>query len=150
MSRKISRINIDLHVGDTFVKDLRKTMEDEIRIAAKKWNVNMHSIERRNHVIDMAFQQLQQKIAEVAKVSWDGGDILTIRASNAQKYKDFAIPADLKKYGHAQIVRMRDGWTFTNDDSDDVIPVTDLMYTFTEMIHQWARTAVFYGVASYT
>lgn len=150
MSRKISRVMIHLHVGEKFVKELRETMEDEMVIASKKWNVALSS-EKQDHVIDSAFSQLLTKISEVAKVPWRGEPILQIRASNAGSLKkDFSLPAEAKKYRDLSVVRMRDGWTFTSDESDDVVPIPEFYDEFVTMVHQWARTAVFYGVASYT
>lgn len=150
MSRKSNRITIHLHVGETFVKDLRRTMEDEMEIAARKWYVDITG-SKHQKIIEESFVQLFQKIYEVTKNKWEGEDVIEIRASNASPMvKDFHLPRDTETYHYLRLVRMRDGWTFTNEDSDGSVFVRDFAQVFTDLIHEWARTAVFYGVASYT
>lgn len=149
MSRKTNRVIIQLNVGDQFKKDIRRTMEDELQIASKKWNVELNTA-KQEHVIDVSYRQLMQKIFEVAKISWDGESILEVRASSAGPlHKDFTLPTDAKKFHYLRVVRMRDGWTFTTDDTEDTVAIPDFLETFQNMILQWARTATFYGVGSY-
>lgn len=150
MKLQPKKVNIIVKLEDNFLKKLRLDIEDEIKIASKKWRVNLNN-EDRNNIVLHSFNQLFQKVSEITKNTWSGDEVIEVRLNTKKDIKDIEVSKGLKLDSDLRLLKLRDRWEIAYDDSEEtIIPINEFYDYLTGKIRQWARTAAFYGVSSYT
>lgn len=148
----LNRVGFHIKLDNNYKKEIRTAMELEMTVAQKKWGVKLDdSIQA--HIIEHALEQLDQKVSDTSKSSWNFQDTLTIKIKGLSKkgQRDLQLPKDqnYSKMKNKNFIMTRDGWEVTDDASDASIKLIDFPeYVFNKII-EWSRTAVFYGVGSY-
>lgn len=148
---KVEKPELIIHINlpKNFINLVKETMEDEIDISTKKWGVNLNTDDRKL-VIKHSLNQLQRKVAESARTVWDLSDTLNVRVSCTKNSGELTLPNPSLKLS-SKLSKTKDGWKIEEEDiRDDVVPLINFDKHFEKLIFTWARTAVFYGVGSYT
>lgn len=139
---------INLTLPDDFKEKIDTVMEDELNIACKKWGVVLNQKERAG-VIEHSRKQLRQKVSESAKMHWDYSSVISIKA-NAPKTVEINLPQNTTTSSKISLVPSREGWEIDRESRDDAVNINEFLDFFIGKIYQWSRTAVNYGVSSYT
>lgn len=143
-------MNVTIKLENNFLKKVRLEIEDEIKVASKKWRVNLNT-EDRNNIVMHSFNQLFQKVTEISKNNWSGEDIIEVRINTKRDIGVIELSKGVKIESDLRLLKLRDRWELAYDESDEtIIPIDEFYEYFTGKIKQWARTAAFYGVSSYS
>lgn len=148
MRSKKTGMILKINLSKNFIKSIKKTMEDELEIATKKWNIRL-SEDERNNVIFHSINQLQQKVQAHTRLQWDLSDILTVKVNSIKEGEVIIPDKSLKGPKIPSLIKTKDGWTVDDEDRDQAIHLSKFHTYFQDLMHTWARTAVFYGVGSY-
>lgn len=167
MTQPVKRKNIKLVVkySNSFSKRLHRAICDEISVAQKKWGVTLTESEKKRVQL-AAMEQLHCKISNISRSVWDEDErtiVLNARISPvvANVLEDsleddyyLNLPMDASKKAkcrHYYVHRGSQGLSVDTDGSDnDAMTLPRLHLDFMNMMVVWARTAVMYGVGSYT
>lgn len=149
MRKENRRMTLVLHFNDDFVHRIHRTMEDEFEIASKKWGVKLN-MDDKDLIMHHSSKQLQRKVAEMTKTAWKMGNTVNVKVVSSQTVNiDLPLPPD-NPMNRIKLVYTKDGWQSEYDDQSKSVLLKDFLSKIEENIFQWARTAVFYGVGSFT
>lgn len=138
---------INLNLPEDFYLKIKETMEDEIKVASKKWGVSL-SKDKQDLIITHSQNQLRKKVSESAKTNWDYSSTISIKVI-ASKAVEINIPENTLTESKIKLVSTREGWEIDKESRDDAVRINDFLDYFVAKVHKWARDAVFYGVGSY-
>lgn len=147
---KVEKPELTVHINlpQNFVEKIKEVMEDEIDVASKKWKVKLTEDERQT-VIKHSLNQVQRKVSENIRTSWDLGDTLHVKVFYSRG-GELTLPDPSLSGLKSRLVRPREGWRIEEDEpNDDMLHILDMDSFFVSSIYTWSRTAVFYGVSSY-
>ncbi len=130
-----------------FISLLNAEIDSELEIAQHKWKLTLTD-EQAEHVRKSARDQLRSKVSGLAKANWDLGNKVVINAAGASG--NLAINKKTKSDQNMMLVLSKAGWAVTQEETDSAIHVTNLYESLLKTLFTWSRTAVFYGVGSYT
>lgn len=151
MPKPDNSINLILNVGPEYKHRLERAMEKEWQEANRKWSLSLGPQEK-EVVMKHAKRQLELKVAFFAKSTWEFGatPISVSVNSMGRGNATLELPSPEIESYDINLVRANDGWKVNQEPSSGIIPLSKFQEYFTDELITWARTAVFYGVASYT
>jgi len=140
-------LTITVSLPNDFISQLDKEIDGELQIAQKKWKLNL-SEDEQNLVRKSARDQLRSKVSTLSKNTWDLGSKLVITAAGATG--TLAVKPGTKVNSEHSLLLNKNGWSVTTEEADAVVPSEDFYEDLINRIFTWVRTAVFYGVGSYS
>ena len=153
---KAMRKSFSISLDEDFADRLERAMESEFVIALRKNQLDL-SDSTRLHIFKHARKQIETKISVMGKKKdiWSVGDRELVLRISSKEDNDLRSPGNDDET--ILIKRNTSDWVVAdeNDRVDDtlkypLVPINDFKdYVQDEMI-EWARSAVFYGVNSYT
>jgi hypothetical protein len=146
-----SYLILNLELPENFEEELYKTINDEIALAQKKWKLKL-SDDQKLKVFESSRTQTRLKTSTIAKQTWDLGRKLSLKVTFTKNTQIELKPDSNFTATHKKInlVLTKDGWVIANEESEDPVNITEILDKQIEVIKQWARTAAFYGVGSYS
>lgn len=150
MSKPENTITLTLNVGAEYKHRMERAMEKEWREANRKWGLSLGSAEKET-VMEHAKRQLERKVAFFTRNHWEFGTTPIVVSVNSMGRGSAALelPSPEVESYDISLVRANDGWKVNQEPSSAIIPLGKFQEYLTEELITWARTAVFYGVASY-
>jgi len=142
-----SYLTLNLELPESFLDELDNTINDEIKIAQKKWKLRLTD-EQKKIVFENARTQTRLKTSTVARQPWDLGSKLVLRVPFTQN-SQINLKPTAKTNRKIELVLTKDGWLIA-DEAENPVPVSELLEKQQEIVKRWARTAAFYGVGSYS
>lgn len=147
--RKDTKMTINLELDKDYIEEVKKVMADEFKIASVKWGVELNT-DNEMLVIDNSLKQVQRKVSEMAKIRWDRSDVLTIKVTSARGAgTEITLPAEDADASPTSLIYTKDGWEVDQEKRDESVRFADFKDHIQNFIMESARTAVFYGVASF-
>lgn len=134
-------------LDDGFVDSLRDVMADELKSASRKWMVRMSSQDS-DAVYAHALAQLRRRVTDMAHTQWDMSDMVVLKLEYPNSVT-LTVPGQ-SKFHDLSLLRMKDGWTLYDEPNDDSVVLKDIKDRLQDEMKTWLRTAVFYGVGSYS
>lgn len=148
--RNDTKMIIHINLPKNFVEVVHNEMEQELTESSKKWEVSLNQSQREN-ILRHAINQTKQKVSDNAKNQWDLSDRLTIKANSTKKGIEIVLPDPNGNVPpNVKLFYTRDGWELDQEHHDEAVALVDFADYIQNKIKTWVRTAVFYGVASYT
>lgn len=132
---------------------IEEAMVDELKVAKGKWRTFL-SKEDDKLVLENSRNQLVCKVRSTTKdLDWEIDStevkIFPVRNLDAPPLSEnIYLPQDARKKDIA-LLEVNEGWKLDNSNDIGVIPLFEFEKTFIKKVVAWARTAVFYGVASF-
>ena len=151
MKKEENALEVTLLLPKTFKKEITALMEEEFSIANKKWGLSLNS-DVQEKIIAIAWKQLINKVTTVARREWDptAPNIVVLISTNKKGVFKLSLPSrEASKYT-VSLVRAHDEWRVEQDPNHESVKLSDFHSFFISELRNWARTAVFYGVGSYT
>lgn len=148
MKTVTNRIFIHLKLGAGIMDEVKAEMEDELKIACKKWGIRLNT-EDRDLVLKHSMNQLKKKVSESAKHNWEFTPKISIKVTSPKRASDITLPDPSLDRSKVRIIKSRDGWEMEQEFSEESVLIRDFHEHFKARIKTWARTAVFYGVSSF-
>lgn len=150
MRKSENTIKITIELPKNFKYSIERTMEHEWKDASKKWQVRLGS-EDKEKVMRHAKNQLQSKVSFLAKNPWDLEKTSIVISVNSMGRGAAALnlPESAEEY-NISLIRANEEWRLCDEPSSKTIPLAEFQAHVTNEIATWARTAVFYGVGSFT
>lgn len=149
MKTATNRIFIHLKLGAEFMDEVRAEMEDELKVASKKWGIRLNT-EDKDLVLKHSMNQLKKKVSESAKHNWEFTPKVSIKVTSLKRASDITLPDPALDRSKARIIKSRDGWEMEQEISEESVLIGEFHEHFKSRIKTWARTAVFYGVSSFS
>lgn len=148
--RSSNKTTIYITLPERFSDDIKLAAYEEMKIASSKYNVNLND-EQKEKVFYHSFRQLESKAFEVARAEWNiESPILELKIDVGMKEpKEIYMPADKEKCIGVKVLKASKKWEFDKEDSKDAILINDLCEKIPEMLLEYIKTAVMYGVGSY-
>lgn len=148
---KMATLVISLPEG--FSSKIMEEMNKEIVVAQRKWDVFLVP-DARQEILDHSMIQLERKVTAVCKHQWNTNNehvrvVLTTKTDYTGP-RNISLPQDEAEVGDIQLVRGHNEWLITDEPTSEAIAMADFSQRLLELILTWGRTAVFYGVGSYT
>ena len=150
MKAEKTELMVHISLPEQFINIVKETMEDELRVAIRKWGISLKRNEK-DAIIKHSVNQLQRKVAESSRCTWDLSDTIRVKiVSNVSA--ELHLPMDDTSKLTKKLIKTKDGWKIEEDDEakDDAVMLAEFDQHFIKLINTWSRTAVFYGVGSYT
>lgn len=144
-----SKMLVHLKLETNFTEIIDQTMEDEFEIASKKWNVYLNTDDH-DIIMYHSRNQLRRKVSEMARLPWDMSDRMTIKVNSPQKGVEITLPSPKARTSTTKLLQTRDGWEIDDEKRDESVKLADFREHIQQCVLTWARTAVFYGVGSFT
>lgn len=146
MRNESPQMLVHINLDRDFIESVKEEMEDEFRIACKKWEISLTENDM-NLIFDHSLKQLRRKVSENIGTNWDLSDKLTVKVAYTENI-EITLPGKLphKKYS---LLKTRDGWSVDYESCDGAVQLSDFKKYMKNKINTWARTAVFYGVGSF-
>lgn len=148
MKTVTNKIHIHLQVGENFIDEIKSAMNDELIVASRKWGIHLNT-EDSDRVINHSMNQLRKKVSESVKTNWDLGAKISVRVNSPKRSSDINLPDKSMSKSKTKLIKARDGWEIEQEPNEDSVLLGEFLEHFKAQIKTWARTAVFYGVASY-
>lgn len=149
MKTATNKIFIHLKLGVGFMDEVKAEMEDELKIASKKWGIRLNT-EDRDLVLKHSMNQLKKKVSESAKNNWEFTPKISIKVGIPKpRASDITLPDPALDRSKIRILKSRDGWEMEQELSEESVVIGEFHEHFKSRIKTWARTAVFYGVSSF-
>lgn len=152
MKNAKGKLIVNVKLPTNFIDELKKEINDEIRVAQKKWNVSFATdadkLFARNLIVNNTLEQVRLKTLSIFGRVWDFSDIITV-VVNAQSFNEITLPDENVK---TSFVRRGQNWAVDNEKIDSLHSVPARMFDveIQNLLKTWARTGAFYGVGSYT
>lgn len=140
-------LNIVVSLPSDFISLLNSEIDDELIVAQGKWKVTL-TPEQAEHIKKSARDQLRSKVSGLAKAHWDLGNKVVINAAGATG--NLLITKKSKHDQNIMLLLNKAGWAVTQEETDSAVNVSDFYESLIKTLFIWSRTAVFYGVGSYT
>lgn len=136
-----------------FAEVIENAMADEMEIAKGKWKVYLTS-EEESHILSESAKQLRYKARLISgDDSWEIGSteirIHPIKADEAPRLSEVIRLPQEARTKDIRLIEVNSGWKIDVDDSIDATPIFRFADRVKSRLEEWARTAVYYGVASY-
>lgn len=152
-ARVLDGIVVIFKLSENFYQDhLVPVMEDEFDKAQQKWN-RFLTQEEKDTVVENVQMQLTMKSNEIYKFRWNLWDEILVLIANT---KEKVIEMDANTVLDDELAKMPILHTRTSlkydpelENKDRTVLLGDLHADVVATLEKWARTAVFYGVASY-
>lgn len=144
-----NKMLIHLKFQKNFVAKVQEEMRDEFAVASRKWGLDLNT-DSEDLIYKHSLNQLRRKISEMARVNWDLGDQLTIKVNTYKKTAEVFLPSARGNASKLRLLYTRDGWERDQEITEGAIPVSEFLGHIEDQIITYARTAVFYGVGSYS
>lgn len=144
-----TKMIIHLELDKNFIEEIKKEMYEEIEIASKKWSVALNT-EDEDTIIVNSIKQVRRKTSENVRTNWDLSDKITVKVNSIKKGIEITLPAPEAANSPTTLIYTRDGWELDQEKRDESVSLADFDQHMKNQIIKWARTAVFYGVASYS
>lgn len=141
-------VTIHIDLGKDFKHLVDQEMENELAVAQQKWGVSLNGDDS-DRVLYHAKKQLLRGVSDNARSEWDGGRIVNVVAG-APRDGDIFLPDENLKSKTDRLLRKRVEWVVDEDGVDGSIPIHEFYEAYKQIIVKMARTAVFYGVGSYS
>lgn len=152
MAKQDSSLILKILLPDDFEDVITTAMEEEFSIASHKWNVFL-SNEAKEEIFRHAKKQLSTKVASVTKSNWDFGSVLFVKISDAKASQTIHLPFTNgfpEQLDNHIILRGSNEWKLTDEQNDKTVLLSNFYEYILNNLENWVRTAVFYGVGSYT
>lgn len=163
MRKNSKRLLVKIDLGKNFMESINETMEKEFKTAQKKWGLTLNTTDE-DKIFQHALNQLRRKTSEITKTNWDFSETLTVKVNSQYNGEEIYISTQknvfeenidekTEKFKNLTFKATRDGWEQMYDDDDsgkEPIPITEFGQKIQQLILEWAKIAVFYGVGSYT
>ena len=135
----MNTFRICVKLPENYSNILETSIIDEMEKACRKWDVELVPDEREK-VANSAMQQLFDKASHNFGNIWKGGQEVFIN-----------IDTHSEKLEHnSTILRQGNGFIESTEPDHNNVPVSELGGYLCDLISSWVRTAVFYGVGSYS
>jgi len=144
-----NKMIIHLNLDKNFIEKIKEEMYKEIEIASKKWSVSLNTDDE-DLIISHSVKQVRRKTSENIRTNWDLSDTLTVKINSIHKNVEITLPAPEASSSTSSLIYTRDGWEIDTEKRDESVRLPDFRDYIQDQIMQWARTAVFYGVASFS
>lgn len=145
--------NVVLQLSESLEGLITEQMGNELIVAQKKWSVNLTD-EQVSTVLRRSIEQLEKKVNLFTSNEWKFCDKdLHLSFKDLTKARSSNGPSDdIKGESYStstrSLTRINSGWVIT-EEPDQGTPFNELSELMEDQIRTWAKTAVFYGVASY-
>lgn len=154
MKREPSIIQLSILLPPNYVQNIYDTMEDEFKIAAKKWDVYLNSDDK-DLIKENSIIQLERKVEYITKNKWQIHDPkIVINIKNTVKgIIEIELPRqnnELINNREYNFVRISNEWILDDDENGDAVPLNEFYDIFMKDLDKWTRTAIFYGVGSFS
>lgn len=144
----MSTLHIIINLPEDFLKHLQKEINDELAIAQRKWKIQLDA-KQKTHVRKAALTQLASKVSSLAHSNWDLGDKLLINVPGGDGRIE--LPKTVKgANANLSLVLSKKGWEVIEEEADIAVGINDFHGSIIDNLNTWVRTAVFYGVGSYS
>lgn len=151
MKKEESALEVSLTLPKNFKQVISDIMHDEFTQANKKWGLSLNS-EHEDYITTQAWKQLTKKVTAVSRRPWDptSTSLVVMISTNKKGIFSLTLPSrEAAKYT-VSLVRSHDEWRVEQDPNHEAVKLSDFHEFFINEVKTWARTAVFYGVGSYT
>lgn len=160
-SKKIASKNtfsnfITIIVTSEYLRELKREANDEMEIAIKKWKVDEKNIPKRQ-ILENSFNQLKIKVEETTNIPWDTETkniIIQVSSQENDKIGNITLKKNTKikeELKNKNIVfNISKGYITIDPKIKKGVTIEEFYDFFTDSIKKWLRTAVFYGVGSYS
>lgn len=148
MKKNSIALLVNIHLPKKFIEKIRSEMDKEIESASDKYDFFIDSV-KRSIIIDNSLEQLQRKTLEIFKVEWDLSDIIHIKV-NSDVSSEIDLPNEKAKTSPIKFIRLTDAWELDNENRENTVMIKDFDKEIEKNLIEWGKTAVFYGVASYS
>lgn len=144
-----SKTIIHLELDKDFIETVKTHMSDEFQLACKKWGLALNNADQ-DLIISHSLKQLRRKASENARTNWDLSDKISIKVNAMTRANEMTLTS--KKTGSAKtrVIYTRDGWEQDQEKRDESVSLSEFRVHIQDLIIQWGKTAVFYGVASFS
>jgi len=140
-----SVLKMTLELPDNFMDQVESVMNEEFEIAAGKWGVEVLENDRSEIVIH-SLNQLRNRVIGVSNNAWNFEKTLIFNVIGGTG--EINIPSTEADNSVIKLVKIRSGWSVDPDRLEESILLKDFQSHFMKELLAWARTGVFYGVAS--
>lgn len=151
MRKEENSLEVTLSLPKNFHQEIADIMHQEFVQANKKWGLSLNS-DHEAQIAEKAWKQLTNKVSSVARRPWEptSQTLVVMVSTNKKGVFKLTLPSkEAAKYTVA-LVRAHDEWRVEQDPNHEAVKLSDFYEYFTEEVKTWARTAIFYGVGSYT
>lgn len=151
MKKEESALEVSLTLPKNFKQVIADIMHDEFTKANKKWGLSLNS-DHEKSITENAWKQLTNKVSSVARRPWDPDStaLVVMISTNKKGVFSLTLPSrEANKYT-VSLVRSHDEWRVEQDPNHESVRLSDFHGFFINEVQTWARTAMFYGVGSYT
>lgn len=138
---------IIINLPEDFLKLLQKEIADELTISQKKWKITLDTKEKTT-IKKAALTQLASKVSSLAHSNWDLGDKLLINATGASG--QIELPKEFKDNESLSLILNKKGWEVIDEEAEIAVSIGDFYDETIGQLYTWVRTAVFYGVGSFS
>lgn len=136
-------------LGTNYSRTLNHIINDEFKKACEKWDLDLNS-EAKSKIKEHALNQLKRKVQDVVRCPYNLTDTVEVKIMTLNKPLKINVPNVKNGKSNVKVVRLRDGWEVDVESQENSVFLKDFDSKMREDIETWLRTAVFYGVASYT
>lgn len=150
MKKNASLLEIILTLPKNFAKTIESEMEDEINVASQKWQLNLTGSQKLA-ILTSSRSQLAKKVSVVSRAPWtlDSPTLKVVASTEKRGIFKISLPqANGAKYS-VQLLRTHHEWKVDKEPSNESVSIDEFYAFYVAQVIKWARTAVFYGVASY-
>jgi hypothetical protein len=151
MKKAENCLEITLTLPKTYKRKLVALMEDEFLVASRKWGLKLNT-EDKKRIFTHSIAQLEGKVFLITGTQWKSDDPTLVLEVATQKGNMFPIIIPSKEAEELAIslVRSHDEWRIDSEPNSEAVLLKDFYSFFLAEMEKWIRTAVFYGVGSYT
>lgn len=151
MKKVNNYLDLTLKLPKNFKRVIQEEMLDEYAIALNKWGLHLNSDDKQK-ILDSSIQQLIGKVNNVSGSEWDieTDELNVIVSMTKTGQTSIDLPSTEAENYNVKLIRAHDGWRVDNDPNTDAVHIKDFYDFIIQQVKTWARTAVFYGVGSYS
>ena len=146
MAKPKKSLTLEVELTPEFYASLESAMTDEMSIAQGKWRTNLDTDEQ-DTILGHSKNQLQTKALSMAK-PWQYGDASISIVIAHPRDKQVKLPEEISELEGVALIRPKSLWEIAEDEVDGSTDVENFVPCVEELLTDWARTAVFYGVGS--
>lgn len=147
---------ITVVVTSEYLRELKREANEEMKISIKKWKVDEKDLPKRQ-ILENSFNQLRIKVEETTNIPWNENDkniVIQVLSKESDKFgnitlkKNTKVKEDIKNTNI--VFNISKGYITIDPNIKKGVSLDEFYEFFTESIKKWIRTAVFYGVGSYS
>lgn len=146
------KILVTINLPNKFINIIKNEINDEIAIAQKKWKVDFKNTSEelfaKDLIVDQSLNQIESKTLSIFGRSWDFSDKISILV-NSYASDEITLPDERVKLN---FVRQGQNWCIDSEKIDKLnsIPASEFPAEIEQLLKNWARTAAFYGIGSFS